>query len=341
MSKIVSIALLVILSTIATLPAQTTPTPDSSITLFDYFFDLDVAHVIVNTDLDSLDANKFSTKEQAGLFTVTLVDSTQITFATKVSVRGKFRRIKCEFPPLRLNFRKKDLKALGLKSKRDNYKLVTHCKEAEDGRNAVLREYLVYQLYQELTDKSYRVKLFPIIYKDVDSENKIENVGFLIESTKELTKRLGGKENKDLNPHHTTIDPMLYEQIALFQYMVGNKDMNLKILRNVLMINSKDNDKMVPVAYDFDFAPFVQASYVYAQFKDKRDVERIYLGFEDNQSYLNEAVKLFLAKKERFYEVINNLELLPKAERRECINYLQAFYDQIEKKDFKVEYQVE
>jgi hypothetical protein len=38
----------------------------------------------------------------------------------------------CGFPPLKLNFNKSELNANGL-SKADEYKLVTHCLEGEEG----------------------------------------------------------------------------------------------------------------------------------------------------------------------------------------------------------------
>ncbi len=312
---------------------------DSCLTLFDSLNALEIDHVILTTDLDSLLSNKFSRKEHHGLLTVTLKDDRQLSFSTKVSVRGKFRRIQCDFPPVRLNFRKKDLRAMGLNGKRDNYKLVTHCLADDDGINAVLREYLVYQMYQVLTDHSFRVKLFPIIYKDVDSKHQVSSMSFLIESTKELTQRCGGSESKDLNPEHSTIDPLLFEQVALFQYMVGNRDMNLQILRNIVLVSRRESEKMIPVAYDFDMSPFVQAAYTYPQYKDKRDVDRIYLGVEDNAHHLTDLIEKFQQKKEEFYQLVESFELLPTAARRECINYLKAFYRLIEDENFEVVYQ--
>ena len=314
------------------------PIVDSSVTLFDFLNDLEIEHVILTTDLDSLIHNKYSAKEHPALLTITLRDSRQLSFATKVSVRGKFRRIKCEFPPVELNFRKKDLRAKGLNGRRDNYKLVTHCLADDDGKNAVLREYLVYEMYQLLTDKSFRLKLFPIVYKDVDSDHQISSIAFVIESTKELTHRQGGTANKSLNPDHAKIDPFLFEQMALFQYMVGNRDMNLQILRNILLVSNRESDKMIPIAYDFDMAPFVHAAYAYPQYKDKRDVERIYLGIEENGDYLRNVIKVFREKKEDFYRLINNFEPLSEAIRKECINYLKAFYAQIEDKNFEMVY---
>ena len=310
----------------------------SGITLFDTLFDLDIKQVILTADLDSLAANKFSKKEQKSLITVLLQDGTKFTFGTKVSVRGKFRRVKCEFPPLKLNFRKKDLNEMGLHPKRDNYKLVTHCLLADEGESAVLREYLVYEMYQLLTDQSYRVKLFPITYKDVDSDNQISSMAFLIESTKELSRRQGGTVKKDLNPEHKNINPFLFEQVALFQYMIGNRDMDLKILRNILLINDKDSAKMIPIAYDFDMAPFVHAAYAYPQYKDKREIERIYLGFEENRDQLVEVIKLFLDKKEAFIKLIEDFALLSNSDRKECVNYVKAFYQDIENKDFLMSY---
>ena len=74
-----------------------------------------------------------------------------VSWRAVLSLRGKFRRMRCQFPPLRVQFKKDTLRALGLADHND-LKLVTHCMDDPDSsRENILREYLCYRLYNILT----------------------------------------------------------------------------------------------------------------------------------------------------------------------------------------------
>ncbi|CAN0534363.1 unnamed protein product, partial [Laminaria digitata] len=101
-----------------------------------------------------------------------------------VQVRGNFRRQKtnCNFPPLRLNFKKKAVQGTiyeGL----DKVKLVTHCQNLDKTYNQrVLLEYLAYKFYNQLTPLSFNVRLVKMTYKDENNDRKkMTKFGFLIE----------------------------------------------------------------------------------------------------------------------------------------------------------------
>ena len=100
----------------------------------------------------------------------------------------------CYLPPLKIDFSKNDLRAAGIKGKYDNLKLVVHCKNGSAYDDFVLREYLAYKIYNELTDISFRVQLVNLSLEDTEGKQKtIETYGFLIENDKELAARLNGR----------------------------------------------------------------------------------------------------------------------------------------------------
>ena len=76
-------------------------------------------------------------------------DSIQISIPVKIKARGNFRkdRNNCIFPPLLLNFPKHHADSAGLFMNQEKLKLVTHCQ----GDQYVIREWLVYKLYNLLT----------------------------------------------------------------------------------------------------------------------------------------------------------------------------------------------
>jgi len=157
-------------------------------------------------------------------------DSTH-QFDLEISRRGVTRKKICDFPPIKLKFPKKNLTAQGL-SKFNNYKLVTHCMEGED--NLVLKEYLIYKLFNQLSDKSFQVKLAKIRYIDESGEvPDDEHYGFLIEGNKELADRLAGK----------LIDPE--------RYKITSVDKEKNVRERFLQWRGKDKTALLPICEKF------------------------------------------------------------------------------------------
>ena len=113
------------------------------------------------------------------------------TLPLTLKVRGNFRRSKanCAFPPLLIDFPKKKTKNT-LFAQQNKLKLVTHCQTDE----WVVREYLVYKLYNLLTDLSFRARLAQVTYADSLGKRPPEtHWGFLLEDESEVAKRNGVK----------------------------------------------------------------------------------------------------------------------------------------------------
>src|SRR5262245_52473933 len=79
-------------------------------------------------------------------------DSNEETLPVRVKTRGHFRKDKanCTWPPLLINFTKKDVPPSSLFEGQDKLKLVMPCR----GDEFVVREWLLYRLYSLITPKS-------------------------------------------------------------------------------------------------------------------------------------------------------------------------------------------
>lgn len=245
----------------------------------------------------------------------------------KLKQRGKFRRRSCEMPPLKLNFSKKDLEQEGLKDF-DKMKLVTYCMDDGAGRENILKEYLAYKLYNELTPYSFKVQLVRVTYVDTEkSMRKIKRFGFLIESTSELEARLGSTELEAIG---VSPDAMNEKQAALaaeFQYLIGNADWNTIMMHNVKLLQKTADAPVVLVPYDFDFAGLVNAPYAIPN----RNVgqtsiqQRVYMGQHPEQrAAMNDY---FQAKKRALYDVIDNFQYLSWDVQEEMTTYLDSYFD--------------
>ncbi|HFB99186.1 MAG TPA: hypothetical protein ENJ53_00135, partial [Phaeodactylibacter sp.] len=172
-------------------------------------------------DVDAVVNNRKSKKKHpADLFFVDKKGNKH-KWKIKINVRGGFRRTNCsEMPPLKLNFKKSDLKKAGL-SEYDDFKLVTHCVEEEAlARTLILREYLAYKYFNILTKNSFRVQLLNINYIDSKTGEVTQHLGFIIEDLGLLRHRL--RAEKCENPFGISpelIDKKHFKKMALFQYM--------------------------------------------------------------------------------------------------------------------------
>lgn len=251
----------------------------------------------------------------------------------KLSTRGRFRKMKCnEIPPLKINFRKTDLRSAGL-ADFDDFKLVTHCLDDHQlARELLLKEYLTYRLFNQLTDVSYRVQLVNITYEDISTGERKEQLGFLIEDTAQLRARIEAEKMDAFR----VVDQKKYEAgysrlVAMFQYLIGNADWGLTFPKNITYLEKAD--KVLPVPYDFDFAALVNAPYmtVPSKFHLNSRYERIYLGFERSQSDLKATIHLLEEQKDQLYATIMELDMLPRSSRTGMIKYLNSFYKNTKK----------
>ena len=310
--------------------AGNTPQTDepSKHSIFQSFQKEEIVDITIETDLAAIKENKKKVVYQAATITINKGESS-VSHALKISARGRSRRKYCEFPPLKLKFSKAGLASLGLQEKYKSIKLVTHCNE--DGDNNVLKEYLAYQMYQELTDKSLKTQLVRVNYMDAKTGNSFTKYGILIENTKEMVSRLGGVEEERMG---LTADVYNREQLnlfAVFQYMIGNEDWRLEFLRNVKLV-AAENGEIIPVPYDFDASGLVNASYAVPD-RDLRlstVVQRQFMGQFKTESERTAVISKILSKKENLINIVKGMDQLSRSKKRESLQYLKSFFDIIE-----------
>ena len=307
--------------------------------IFDFISHSDIIEMTLTTDLQRLlKDNRNSDYQEA---TLSFEDSEGNTIVSKIKVRqrGKYRRRICDFPPLKLDFSKKALKKAGLNPQFDDMKLVTHCLDTKSAsKETVLKEFLAYQLYNEISEDSYRVQLIKITYIDSQSNKKIKNrYGFLIEDVDELAARMNGEECEMMNLPQEELNANSENTVAVFQYMIGNEDWNISMLRNVKLIKNTNSQKAKVVPYDFDFSGFVDAPYAIPN-PDVKLVsvkDRAFLGRRVGEESMKRTLAIFQNKEEVLINKVKNFKYLKKSTRKELVRYLASFYDILEKHHYK------
>lgn len=250
-----------------------------------------------------------------------------VSLSLKVMVRGNRRRDPsvCRFPPIMLNFARKTTGG-SLFEHVNKVKLVTHCV----GEEYVLREYLVYKVYNVLTEQSFRVRLCQVEYVDAQGERKAEHrYAFLIEDDKEMAKRSHAKllpKKRVFRMDRT--DERAMARLAVFQYMIGNTDWSVPFRHNIDLISADSLAPPIPVPFDFDYAGIVGAPYAMPppELGISTVQQRLYRGYDFPENIYREVINTFNSYRTPIYAVYQQCEPLSKSSLRQSLKYLDNFY---------------
>lgn len=254
-----------------------------------------------------------------------------ITIPLKCKTRGNFRRKKenCFYPPILLNFSKKKTPPNTLFTGQDKMKLVTPCRD----QKFVVREYLVYKLYNLLTKQSFRVRLVRVVYAD-GKKGKDSNplYGILLEEQDQMAARNGARITKTngTRPYQTARASFL--TMAVFEFMIANTDWSTQYRHNIKLLQYDSTNIPVCVPYDFDHAGIVNTPYANPapelEMTSVRD--RRYRGFcLQDLSELAPIFDRFNALRSDFYAVYTENPLLEEKYVRQTVKFLDKFYDVI------------
>jgi hypothetical protein len=302
--------------------------------LFDIEEPMDIT---LKFDIKSYQRGKAKGKYLPVQLTYHVNDTMDINKKVKVKARGEFRRDHCILPPFFINLKKAKIgnRYLDTISK---VKIVTHCRESKLYEQYLMKEYLAYKIYNEISPYSFRARLIRMKYIDTGRKNKeTSSWAFMIEPEKMLAERLGVNSIKSDGVSMRYCDTLMMDVVALYMYMIGNADYSVTGRHNLKLIRRKDPVKPlpVPVPYDFDYAGIVNASYaIPSENLGITSVkERYFLGLcRDDQQYLT-AIDQIQRKKDNILEIVRSSPYLEEKNRKEMIKYLEEYFYDAEKSD--------
>jgi hypothetical protein len=257
------------------------------------------------------------------------------SFEVELRVRGFYRLKHCYFPPIKIKIKKSISKGTLFENNK-KLKLVLPCLTNKENNDYIVKEYMAYKLYEEISPYHFKTRMVDISFtEDKGKKTKTHDLkGILIEDDKKVAKRHDGKVFKrDFHP--ISQDPTTSVQNSFFQYMIGNIDFSTAVQHNekLLFVNSK----IIPLPYDFDMSGLVNASYAEVPVIDEVPLvssvtERLYRGFRRNPKIIQQVRKEFLDNEIVLLEIVDNLEPFfeyPK-EFNEAKDYISDFFDVME-----------
>jgi hypothetical protein len=300
----------------------------------------DVLDVVIKAPFSMLSDERPDEEEAKGTFSYTGNNGELVEFDIQIRTRGRLRRGKktCAFPPFRLNFKKSQVKD-SLFHKQDKLKLVSHCRpNADPYEQAVIAEYLVYRIYNLLTDRSFHARLLNATYVYTDETREENSYAILIEHKDRLEKRLDAKTIRSTRVGVRSIAPEDLNLASVFQYFIGNTDFSPVASalgedcchNQVLLTRGPELSYTVP--YDFDQSGMVNAPYAApnSRFRMTSVRERRYRGRCVNNDHLPATLDLFRERRDEIEALIKNQEGLDTRARRSMLEFVAEFYRTID-----------
>lgn len=263
-------------------------------------------------------------------------DGATIEIEVGLRTRGRYRRQEriCPFAPIRLSFDKTETKGT-LFRKQNKLKLVTHCRNSSTRYQQVtLKEYLLYRLFNELTEFSFHVRLLRINYVDIDNpDDGITHFGFVIEHKNRLAKRTEQSLVEVPKTQVTALQREYMNMVSVFQYYIANTDFSPiagaageNCCHNTVLFGS-EGDLMYSVPYDFDMAGMTDAPYATPnpQFRIRNVRQRLYRGRCINNHHLTATLQLFRERRELFASMVAEMELLTGSSRTSIVALMRSF----------------
>ncbi len=299
-----------------------------------FFAEEGIIDMTLTTDIAQMQKEKGEDMFQEATVSLRFPDSSLIEEPVKVAPRGHFRREYCNIPPIMMDFSNAGSPRLSPLGK---LKLVIGCGTNGNDEQLLLKEYLIYKIYNLLEDKSFRVRLVKVNYRD--SRGKVRSFSqyaFLIEDDKDMAIRNNCIKKPKAQYLTESTDRALMTKVAVFEYLISNGDWSVPANHNIRLIYDKFNAAALPYAvpYDFDHSGFVNASYATPNelLGTETVKERAYRGFPRAMDELQLTFDIFRSKKESIFSLINNFALLQSRNKKELISYLEEFYSTINDK---------
>jgi hypothetical protein len=247
----------------------------------------------------------------------------------KLNARGKMRRKYCSFPPIKLKIKKS--KNEDQVFPKINLKLVTHCSQAGNFENYILKEYLAYKLYNLVTPYSFKTRLVIVNYVDsVNPKRILKEYGILIEDVDDLAARKNAIviDNHKIGQNHMDSYEMI--RVALFNYMIGNTDWSVAEQHNVkiLKIDEPTSQMGIPITYDYDYSGFVNTSYASPndQIPIRHVTERYFQGGCYSEVVFRQILSEFEDLQPQIIETIVGFPYLPNAQKKIAESYINSFF---------------
>jgi len=296
--------------------------------IFDCVYSAEGVPVIkIETNWNKLINQKMEEEYLPGKITLPCGD-----FDIRVRARGMMRKQVCFFPPVKVDFKNGQLEKQKLDTSIDKLKVVFQCRAGEANSEFLLREKMCYDLYKVISP-DYYVYHKQVKFECMD-EGKVKYAldGLFVEDEGEIADRMGVKVIEVGKVMAPALDKETYVRMTFFQYMIGNTDWSIPNKHNIEMIKVPGIAKIVPLAYDFDYAALVGTPYAvpHESLPIKSIYERYFMGHGVTEADALAAAKYFVSKKDALLQVVTDFQGLDEKAKASIKKFLNPFFEAVQ-----------
>lgn len=296
-------------------------------TIFDHLYAYDgTPKLIIQTNSKTLIKQKLKEKYQEGILTFTGIDGELAELPMRIRVRGNMRKRQCKLPPLKVDFKKSDLKEIGLDTL-DKLKLVLQCRNSSSGEEYLVKERLIYDLYAAIDTNHILTRLIDIEMWNGDKLD-MEIRGLIVEDEEQYAKRNNAKIIERGNIRSGSLDRGHYLKMIFFQCMIANTDWAIPNKHNVEMVAIPGVKRILAIPYDFDYAGLVGTSYAvpHESLPIKDVTDRYFRGFQVTEQEALATAQFFLNQQDTFMQVIDECDYCSESIKREVKSFISPYF---------------
>jgi len=264
-----------------------------------------------------------------GVLTYRSSGGDSVALSVTLRTRGHFRlrREICDFPPLKVDFDRTQTAATVFRHT-GSLKLATHCRDSQNAQEYLLEEYLIYRLFNLLTERSFQVRLAHVTYLDTaHKRDSLTRYGFFIEDDDRMARRNHTHLIKSTGISQQMTDSAQIGLVAVFEYMIANTDWSVGGLHNIVLTEDTSGT-VYPVPYDFDWSGVISTPY--ARPDPRLNItsvrERLFRGYCRSADQFTAIFARFNERKEAIYTLYRSQVGTDPKRIEQALRYYDDFY---------------
>lgn len=300
--------------------------------LFERIYQLPgIPKIELQTDMKNLVHKKMKEQYQPATFDLKDASGNNLVhLEAKVKARGNMRKQVSYFPPLKIDFVKSDLKKLGL-LKLDDLKLVLPNNKNRQNKERLLKEYLLYQIYQEIEPSAFHAKLVDLtVLKGQETDYELS--GIVVEDVRAYNARMDSKTLEKGVIRVSKVDRDAFAKLVFFEYMIANTDYSVTKHHNIKIVQLPDRDRLTAVPYDFDYSGFV--GHEYAVPNPILPIDNVhdryfFKPYKLTEAEFESAKAFYLSIEQKIYDLCDAATYMESRTIKGCKIYIKDFYKEL------------
>ncbi|MEA3462337.1 MAG: hypothetical protein U9R49_10690 [Bacteroidota bacterium] len=315
------------------------PTFEDTAAVYEDLFEIkEPLNMTLKFSVKELQKTKYKETYLPAEMTCHVNDSFKVKHEVRVRARGEIRKKICFAPMFWVNIRHAGIEAEDL-SDVIKMKVVTRCKGSNMYKNYVLKEYLVYQIWNLLSPYSFNTRLVRLKIIDTGRKNKErEDWAFIIEPEAMMVERNNCMSIKNDKLSLRTVNKEWMDRVAFFSYMVGQSDFSVTGRHNLKILTPKEYGPtgFIPVPYDFDYCGLVNAEYAIPgePLGIESVTERYFLGACRSDAVYAKTIEWMDSYQDEIRDLIMNFEYLEEGEKKNLMKYIDGYFRESGQKYF-------